>query len=40
MLKGLKSKEDYIHEKLNEDITFEKKLVKVLDMVEKKYLIE
>ena len=39
MIKGLKHKEDYIHEKSEgENISFEKKLIKVLDMLEKKYL--
>ena len=39
MIKGLKNKEDYIHEKSEGgDISFAKKLIKVLDMVEKKYL--
>ena len=39
MIKGLKNKEDYIHEKSEgENISFAKKLIKVLDMVEKKYL--
>ena len=39
MIKGLKHKEDYIHEKSEgENNLFEKKLIKVLDMVEKKYL--
>ena len=39
MIKGLKNKEDYIHEKSEgENISFEKKLIKILDMLEKKYL--
>ena len=39
MIKGLKYKEDYIIEKsLGENISYEKKLIKVLDMLEKKYL--